>query len=338
MGLRLRDNLTSDYFGAANSLKSRTARKRIVAYVEAYDDIFFWRMALSQFENDKIYFEVMLPSKQKLSHGKKSVLMNLLRGHVGENMLACVDADYDYLLQGATSQSAEVCQNPYVLHTYVYAIENYQCFAPSLHDVCVAVTLNDHVLFDFNAYLSTYSTIVYPLFVWNIWLYRKRKYSTMTMSHFNKVIALGKFSINESQQILARLQRNVKHKIQELQREYPQASTEINSLKDNLAHLGVTPETTYLYIQGHHLFDNVVVPMLGKICDKLIQMRQSEICRTAIHQTQRTNELSCYAHSTSDITTMLRRNTGYMTSAPFRRLMDDIRKCIKLNVVSKKQV
>ncbi len=337
MGLRLRDNLTSDYFGAANSLSSKHARKRIVAYVEAYDDIFFWRMALSQFENDKLFFEVMLPSKQKLSHGKKSVLMNLLRGHVGENMLACVDADYDYLLQGATSQSAEVCQSPYVLHTYVYAIENYQCFAPSLHDVCVAVTLNDHTLFDFNAYLSAYSTIIYPLFVWNIWLYRKRKYSAMTMSDFNKGIALGKFSIHESQLILARLQRNVKHKIQDLKREYPHVEAELSSLEGELTRLGVTPDTTYLYIQGHHLFDNVVVPMLGKICDKLIQMRQTEICRTAIHQTQRSNELSCYAHSTSDITTMLRRNTGYMASAPFRRLQDDIRKCIELSDASKKQ-
>lgn len=334
---RLRDNLTSDYFKAANSLNSKRARKRIVAYVEAYDDIFFWRMALSQFENEKRYFEVMLPSKQKLSHGKKSVLMSLLRGHTGENMLACVDADYDYLLQGATSQSAEVCHNPYVLHTYVYAIENYQCFAPSLHDVCVAVTLNDHALFDFEAYLSAYSVIIYPLFVWNIWLYRKGKYSAMTMSDFNKVVALGKFSIRDSEAILAKLQRNVNHKIQELRRLFPQSSTEVNQLQDDLTRLGVTPETTYLYIQGHHLFDNVVVPMLGKICDRLIQNRQSEICRTAIHQTQRVNELSCYAHSTSDITMMLRRNTGYMTSEPFQRLLKDIRDCLSLSDASKKQ-
>ena len=61
MPYRLKDNLNSRYFEAANSLTSKKARRRIVAYVESYDDIYFWRTVLSEFENDKRYFEVMLP-------------------------------------------------------------------------------------------------------------------------------------------------------------------------------------------------------------------------------------------------------------------------------------
>lgn len=57
----LKDNISSDYINAANRLNGRRARKRIVAYVEAYDDIFFWRTVLSDLENDHVYFEVMLP-------------------------------------------------------------------------------------------------------------------------------------------------------------------------------------------------------------------------------------------------------------------------------------
>jgi len=82
MGKQLRDNLSSDYFEAANRLQGRRARKRIVAYVEAYDDIFFWRTALSEFENAHRYFEVMLPSRHTLTKGKRSVLMNLISGSV----------------------------------------------------------------------------------------------------------------------------------------------------------------------------------------------------------------------------------------------------------------
>ena len=67
MPSRLRDNLNSSYFEAANALRSKTARHRIVAYVESYDDIYFWRTVLSEFENDKRYFEVMLPSKINLT-------------------------------------------------------------------------------------------------------------------------------------------------------------------------------------------------------------------------------------------------------------------------------
>ena len=103
---RLRDNLTSSYFEAANRLQSKRARKKVVAYVESYDDVFFWRQILSQFESDTLYFEIMLPSRmQHLERGKKAVLMRLLSGKTGQSMIACVDADYDYLIQGKTSTS-----------------------------------------------------------------------------------------------------------------------------------------------------------------------------------------------------------------------------------------
>lgn len=110
MGKRLNEQISSAYIQAANKLNGQEKRKRIVVYVESYDDIFFWRMVLTRFENDKRYFEVMLPSKEMvLKRGKKSVLMNIVSKQAGENMIACVDADYDYLLQGATETSEEVC-------------------------------------------------------------------------------------------------------------------------------------------------------------------------------------------------------------------------------------
>ena len=78
MPKKLRDSISSSYIDAANRLKSKTARRRIVAYVESYDDILFWRSVLSRFENDKRYFEVMLPSHKRLERGKKAaVVINL---------------------------------------------------------------------------------------------------------------------------------------------------------------------------------------------------------------------------------------------------------------------
>ena len=87
MSSRLKDNINSRYFQAANALKSKQQRRRIVAYVESYDDIYFWRTVLGQFENEHRYFEVMLPSKLNLTRGKKSVLMNFLNEQVGPDML-----------------------------------------------------------------------------------------------------------------------------------------------------------------------------------------------------------------------------------------------------------
>lgn len=91
--------------------------------------------------------------------------MNTLNtAELGRSLIACVDSDYDFLLQGATNTSRKINRNRYIFQTYTYAIENYHCFAESLHEVCVQATLNDRSILDFNSYLKRYSEIVYPLF------------------------------------------------------------------------------------------------------------------------------------------------------------------------------
>ena len=321
MGNRLSDNLNSSYFEAANKLKSKTARRRIVAYVESYDDIFFWRTVLTRFEDDTRYFEVMLPTHRKLERGKKAVLA--LQG-LGEAMIACVDADYDYLLNGATEQSRRVLESPYVFHTYAYAIENLQCYAPSLHDVCVAVTLNDHRIFDFEDYLRQYSETIFPLFVWSVWAYRTGRHNHFSMSDLSRVADPGGFNVFNPQPSIEHLRHKVGTRVHQLQQQYPGATEEYLQTKELVKSLGVTPQTTYLYMQGHSVFDNVVAPILNKVCGKLRLEREEEICRTARHYTQRRNEMSCYEHSQQDIRQMLKKNMGYMLSECFRRIQQDI--------------
>lgn len=327
MGKRLQDSLSSSYFEAANKLNSKISRHRIIAYVESYDDVFFWRSVLSRFENDKRYFEVMLPSREfKLERGKKAVLMNLLSKKVGVNMIACVDADYDYLIQGKTSVSTEIVTNPYIFHTYAYAIENLQCYGPSLHDVCVAVTLNDHAIFDMNEFLRQYSIAIFPLFVWSIWYYRTPNYKDFSISDFNRVIEIGNFVIERVDEIIARVRHKVGQKIKQLQQKNPNAKESYLKLKQELKDMGVMPDSTYLYIQGHQLFDKVVVPMMKKVCDRLVRERESEIRKQSVHHTQYRNELSCYNKSVEDLTAILKRNVGYMRAIPFLHIVADLEK------------
>ena len=329
MPSRLKDNLNSRYFEAANALTSKKARRRIVAYVESYDDIYFWRTVLSEFENDKRYFEVMLPSKINLTRGKKSVLMNFIDDQngdiLGRDMIACVDADYDYLMQGRTHQSQRILNSPYVFHTYVYAIENFQCYAPSLHNVCVSVTLNDHRIFDFRDYFQQFSEAIFPLFVWSVMVYRNGNYQRFSITDFCRIADPGGFSVQNPAASINNVKRKVRTKINELQRQFPDAKDEYLRTKADIIALGVTPQTTYLYIQGHHLFDTVVSPILSKVCNLLRQERQNEIYHATAHRTQKRNEMSCYENSLQDIKTMLKKNTGYMACEQFQRLQSDIR-------------
>lgn len=325
----LKDQLNSRYFEAANKLRGKTAKRRIVAYVESYDDIYFWRTVLSRFEDNTRYFEVMLPSHEKLGRGKKTVLMNFIGDHIGPDMIACVDADLDYMLQGATEQSRKIVESPFVFHTYAYSIENLQCYAPSLHDVCVAVTLNDHRIFDFEDYLSQYSEAVFPLFVWTVWSYATGHHNQFSLSDFSRVTEPGGFSPSSPQPALNHLRKKVGTRVRQLQHQFPEAKEEYLATKDRIKNLGVTPQTAYLYVQGHHLFDNVLVPLLNKVCNKLRQEREDEIYRTAMHNTQRRNEMSCYEHSLQDIRQMLKKNTGYMMSPHFQRIQQDVEEYLK---------
>ena len=166
-----------------------------MAYVESYDDIAFWRTLLSEFENEERYFQVMLPSATSLAKGKKMVLMNTLNtAELGRSLIACVDSDYDFLLQGATKVSHKINKNPYIFQTYGYAIENFHCFADSLHEVCVQATLNDRHILDFPAFLKRYSQIAYPLFLWNVWFYRQHDTHTFPMYDFNACVRLQEIS------------------------------------------------------------------------------------------------------------------------------------------------
>lgn len=337
MGKRLKDNLTSGYFKAANSLTSKKASRKIVAYVESYDDIFFWRTVLSRYENENRYFEVMLPSRDVLLRGKKSVLMNFIGDNVGPDMIACVDADYDYLLQGATDTSKKILDSPYVFHTYAYAIENFQCYAPSLHDVCVMATLNDHAIFDFVDFIRQYSVVSYPLFVWSIWIYRYGQLSDFSLGDFCRVVETGNININDPQTVIEHLRHKVQRKIGQLQHRHPKAKESYLKLKEELRKLGVTPDTTYLFIQGHHLFDAVIAPLVSRVCNRLRMEREDEINRTAVHDTQRRNEISCYENSLMDIKAMLKKNTGYMTSPLFQRIQDDVAKYLDSEAIAPKE-
>ena len=325
MGKRLSENLSSLYIGAANRLRSKKAKRRIIAYVESYDDVSFWHSVFSDFEDEQCCFEVMLPSNKSLCKGKKSVLMNQLGSRLGENMVACVDSDYDYLLQGVTSTSLQINNSRYVFQTYAYAIENYQCYAESLHDACVLATMNDHPLIDLVGFMTMYSQIAYPLFVWSVWFYRKRNLNEFSLMDFCSFVRLDHVSVRRPEDALRAMDKRVKNKLRDLERKHPNALEEIECMKAEFTYLGVTPENTYMFIQGHHVMESVVMKVLTPICNALRREREEEIKRLAEHHIQFRNELTSYERRLLNIDVVLRKHTGFKASPIYKRLENDIR-------------
>ena len=326
---RLTEYLNSNFIEAANSLRPKRAAQRIIAYVESYDDISFWRSVFNEYESDRVHFEIMLPARTKLTKGKKQAMMNMLGKAYGRNMIACVDSDYDYLLQGATSTSQQMLENKYILHTYAYSIENYRCYADSLKQICVLCTQNDSNVIDFKEFFKLYSRICYPLFVWNILLYRKHDTRTMSMLHFCEIVRLSSFNIGNPAYSLQLLSKRVKHNIDMLEKQFPELKDEYKYLDEELAALGINPDETYFYIQGHHIMNGVTMRILQPVCRHLRSKREEEIERFAYHRQQYNNELASYRHSQCDVATMLSKNTDYKSASPYLKLKADIEKLLE---------
>ena len=330
MAKRLTDNINSQYFEAINKMTPKKARRRIVVYVESYDDVFFWRSVLGRYEDDKLTFDIMLPSRnQHLDRGKKAAISNMLKG-VGRDMIACVDADYDYILQGATEMSRQMLENPYIFHTYAYAIENFQCYAKGLHETCVMVTLNDHRIFNFERFLQSYSQTIWPLFVWHVVFLQRRKMTMhFDMCEFNKVVVLPSVRIQNPKWAIEYLSKKVRAKMFQLERRFPKLKDALPETERMLHDLGINDNNTYLYIQGHHLFDLVVSPVVQTVCDILRNEQENDIRDRAVHSEQARTEIACYENSLGKVKMMMKKNTYYQFSPEFQKILADVERYLE---------
>ena len=330
MAKRLTDNINSQYFEAINKMTPKKARRRIVVYVESYDDVFFWRSVLGRYEDDKLTFDIMLPSRnQHLDRGKKAAISNMLKG-VGRDMIACVDADYDYILQGATEMSRQMLENPYIFHTYAYAIENFQCYAKGLHETCVMVTLNDHRIFNFERFLQSYSQTIWPLFVWHVVFLQRRKMTMhFDMCEFNKVVVLPSVRIQNPKWAIEYLSKKVRAKMFQLERRFPKLKDALPETDRMLRDLGINDNNTYLYIQGHHLFDLVVSPVVQTVCDVLRNEQENDIRDRAVHSEQARTEIACYENSLGKVKMMMKKNTFYQFSPEFQKILADVERYLE---------
>ena len=330
MAKRLTDNINSQYFEAINKMTPKKARRRIVVYVESYDDVFFWRSVLGRYEDDKLTFDIMLPSRNlHLDRGKKAAISNMLKG-VGRDMIACVDADYDYILQGATEMSRQMLENPYIFHTYAYAIENFQCYAKGLHETCVMVTLNDHRIFNFERFLQSYSQTIWPLFVWHVVFLQRRKMTMhFEMCEFNKVVVLPSVRIQNPKWAIEYLSKKVRAKMFQLERRFPKLKDALPETERMLRDLGINDNNTYLYIQGHHLFDLVVSPVVQTVCDILRNEQENDIRDRAVHSEQARTEIACYENSLGKVKMMMKKNTYYQFSPEFQKILADVEEYLK---------
>ena len=299
-------------------------RYLVNVYVEGYEDVAFWRGIFDHFRNPYLRFEISVPNRDDLPKGKK-VLMSMLNKVDSERVLLCVDSDFDYLFDGTTEQSREVLAADNMFHTYTYATENYLCYAPSLRNVCVKVTKNDTRIFDFERFMAAYSKIIYPLFLWYVYSAQLSSESVFTLSEFRASVRLGFVDIrNNGERTLAWLERNVERRREALERDNPDMCEAIVALGEKLVGRGVERDNCYLFMHGHTLMDNVTMPLLNAVCDKLRQLSIAKINGSKVEGVALKNELQNYTNTLRSIRDVLLDNENYTSCPLYKRLRDDI--------------
>jgi hypothetical protein len=81
-------------------------------------------------------------------------------------------------------------------------------------------------------------------------------------------------------------------------------------------------------MQGHTLMDNVVMPMLNSVCDKLRTMSVTKINASSKTGLQLKNEMSNYMNSLRSIHDVLLDNENYTSCPLYGLLQDDIQRYI----------
>ena len=281
-------------------LPANPDQRLVRVYVEGYEDVAFWRGIFDHFQNPYMRFEISVPNRADLPKGKK-VLMGMIP-RSSDELILCVDSDFDFLFADRTEQSREVNNARYMFHTYAYATENFLCYAPSLHNICVKATKNDTRIFDFVRFMHEYSCTIYPLFLWYA-------YSAQLSSE----------------------------NVFPLRRRNPKMIEPMKEFEEQLKGRGLTPENAYLFMHGHTLMDNVVMILLNSVCEKLRAMSIAKITASKKQGVALKNEMANYTNSLRSIRDVLLDNENYTKCPLYKRLQRDIEKYIARTIWNMKR-
>jgi Protein of unknown function (DUF4435) len=259
----------------------------------------------------------------------------------------CVDSDYDYLLQNSTEKAKLINENPYILQTYAYSIENYRCFAESLGQLITEVTLQDaDEIFEYEAFMQAYSQIVYELFLYSFYYERENQQReeahklayqtnkalvntnlpTFEIDEFCKIVSFEKIDVfGKGGKELEALQESVKTKLASLP-----TIPKIEELKQELATLGVIPDNVYLFINGHTIQDNVVLMILKPIAKHLSTEKRKEIAQTEAGKQAKGDKHKEYEKHTKSINIeiVLQTHKYYENSPLFAKILADVGKLV----------
>lgn len=221
-----------------------------IVRVEDVEDIPFWQTVLSTTCPGR-HFKFW-PYSQK-GDNKRVTGKSYLMGYVSQldsRLLIAVDSDFDYL-----RGNPKMMVSPYLLQTYTYSWENHHCYVQSLQRQSQQKGIT---AFDFEAFLRNLSQVIYKPLVFLL-VQKIQKKGGMTLGALESCILRHQPNShtllqNNGQQLISDIRSDLDDYV--VGKKLPKQQT-IKKYEKAFNTLGLTPDTAYLYMQGHCVYDLV---------------------------------------------------------------------------------
>lgn len=266
----------------------------------------------------KVYRYSNVPTEQ--SFGKQNVLK--FKDFVAQDFILCVDSDYDYLLENPDLNQR------FIFQTYVYAVENYQCYAPNLKNILQKRFDTEGVSdFDFEDFIARYSAAIHRLLIYSL-------YSVKTEGKNNQFTAQDcgqSVSFYQNENVVIDFQ----NLIERIDNQCIVHETKYDVLQDfqdfkrRITVLGLSETNAYLFLRGHNLLENVVIKLLENLG---LPIRNAEFSRR--RSLENGNQIAADYDSflkQNSFENLLSSHTAFVESPFFQKIETDLRTAFSLN-------
>lgn len=311
-------NANSEEYEKENLLTNRPNRIHVV--VEDETDCRFWKdllcFAMPNKDFDVYPYQYLTDGSITLVKGKDHLLKDT--SIFGKFYIACVDSDYDYLLDEA-SQYHRALLCPYVIQTQAYSFENYVCEPSTLKDVCFHVT-TCNTDYDFIAFFDKLSKSLYPILKWSLYLQSIQEVDAFRIdSDWDSILPCSE-GINRitEQKLLEKVDGLVNQKIDVLCQTYPSTQSDVDTYIEGVCtRFGLNPSNAYMFVQGHAFFNFILNVLIKPLCNKLRKDHIGKIKQDCPDKTKYENLINHYNKDCRDCRESLLDNFSYKKSHPF---------------------
>ncbi|MDE7160140.1 MAG: DUF4435 domain-containing protein [Muribaculaceae bacterium] len=336
MAQDIKEVINSELIEALNAMQPEAAPGVVKVYVEGESDIPFWTACLLPWSRDGRWFDVGVYRRRDTAQGdtaeaevrhvtgKQQLLNEFADDRLGPNMLLAIDADYDWIMEEYQYSplhpeytfSERIRSCPYILHTYLYGIENYQCHPLALESIWSKIA-GRCMAAEHRGQLERWSVMMEPLFMLHLVSVEQRDF-TYPLKKMKEWIHRFPVPFGKTEGEWKKLEAAIEEEYRKEEGYMGERETVRDAIKSRLAERGFGPKDYCLLVCGHSLRECGVMQKLpGLICAE--RSKSINAINTEGNETEREKLLRQFEKYTG----VNRVNRVDDVSTRLTRLMDD---------------